>query len=177
MDTRTRTAGSDLAPLGLSNVLVNSLPDTLLLDGAPDDYTVEAIFSRRPAPEEISQLLSPATHSYLARAGYPNVHLEVADRRLRIGHASLEQLRDGLAGAIATRLAEIGREIGQQHEASAARLRESVVRDAERAAAVVALAGSVEFQPQPVEGRDASAEQASDDARTTDWEEEGGRAR
>jgi len=177
METRTQSAGWDLAPLGLSNVLVNSLPDTLLTEDAPDDYTVEAIFSRRPAPDEISELLSPATHSYFERAGYPHAEVAVADRRLRIGHTTLEQLRGGLADVLATRLAEITSEIRQRHEASAERLRASTERDSERAAAVTALAESVTFTARRTDHAEVPTARRSEDAQITDWEEEGGRSR
>ena len=84
MKTQTRTSGADVAALGLGSVLVGSLPAALLTDHAPERYTVEAVFTRRPERDEVTEILGIETRDRLARAGYPTVEVTVSDRRLEI---------------------------------------------------------------------------------------------
>jgi hypothetical protein len=147
MNTQTKASGSDVALLGLGSVLVGSLPATLLTDAAPDRYTVEAVFTRRAAPDELAQLLGGDTRQFLANAGYPTVELTMSDRRLKIANTNLEELRDGLAGMLSERLAAISSDVHARREASAARFQEAADHEHERAAAVAALAESVVFEP------------------------------
>lgn len=171
MDTYSGSTGGDLAPLGLSAVLVSSLPHTLLTADAPARYTVEAVFDRRPDAEEISALRSRETHRMMADLGYPDADIEVSDRRLRISGTSLEELRDGLAAVIAKRLADVSIALRSQRDADRALLRATAGREEERAAKVAALAESVRFTPR------ALVTVPSDDDRVSDWYEEGGSAR
>ncbi|GAB2834287.1 hypothetical protein ACFQ0P_10580 [Microbacterium insulae] len=147
MSTQTETNGADVALLGLGSVLVGSLPTTLLTDGAPDRYTVEAVFTRRPDPDEVRDILGVATRQFLTRAGYPTVEVAVSDRRLEIANTNLEELRDGLAGHLAERLAAISADVRARRQATAAQFEIAAENEHERAAAVATLAESVVFEP------------------------------
>lgn len=152
----TQTHVTDTGLLGLSSVLVGSLPAALLTTAAPDRYTVEAVFTRRPAPDEITAITGEATLHELSRAGHPGVTLSVADRRLLIHNTTLEELRDGLADVLSTRLAEISTQLQRAQEDTATALQDVADREAERAAAVAALAESVTFTARPQHGASAS---------------------
>jgi hypothetical protein len=145
MDTQTRTSGGDAATLGLGSVLVGSLPAALMTEDAPDRYTVEAVFSRRPEREEVTAILGDETRDCLTKSGYPTVEVTVSDRRLEIANTNLEELRDGLASVLADRLAEISAVVRTTREKAAARFAEAAAGENERATAVTALAASVAF--------------------------------
>lgn len=177
----TKTHVTDASPLGVSSVLVGSLPATLLTTAAPDRYTVEAVFTRRPAPDEVAEIVGEATQHGLSQAGYPHVTLSVADRRLVIHDTTLEELRDGLADALSSRLSEISTHLRRVQEATATALQGVADREAERAAAVAALAESVTF-PAPAHPRrgdepDAAAPSPADEAQVSAWDSEGGHER
>jgi len=152
MSTSTRKTG-DSGPLGLSSVLVASLPATLLTDAAPDRYTIEAIFTRRPDPDEVTEILGDGTRAVLTDAGHPDVTLAVSDRRLEIGHTTLEELRDGLAGILSERLATISADVRTRRDEAATRFQDAADHENERAAAVTALAESVTFSAPAVSAR------------------------
>ena len=146
METQTRISGGDAATLGLGSVLVGSLPAALMTEDAPDRYTVEAVFSRRPEREEVTAILGDGTRDYLTKSGYPTVEVTVSDRRLEIANTNLEELRDGLASVLADRLAEISAVVRTTRETAAARFADAAASEHERAAAVTALAASVAFR-------------------------------
>ncbi|MFK4789465.1 hypothetical protein [Microbacterium sp. ZW T5_56] len=172
MDTQTRTSGVVTATLGLGSVLVASLPVALMTDHSPARYSVEVVFSRRPEHDEVKGLLGARTLEVLTDAGYPEVRLAVADRRLIISNTTLEELRDGLAGILAGRVDEISSEIQAVRSQAAAHWREAAVVEESRVAAVTALAGSVTFRSGHHEpGREADA------AQSESWANEGGHGR
>ncbi|TPW71611.1 hypothetical protein [Schumannella sp. 10F1B-5-1] len=138
-DTIERTA------LGLRSVLVGALPVSLLTVDAPERYTVEAVFSRRPEREEIDGILAASTRRHLGDEGYPTIELSVSDRRLEISNTNLEELRDGLGTVLAQRLAAISAEVVAARLVAAARAQESSRVEHRRAAAVIALAESISF--------------------------------
>ena len=143
MDTQKRSHRA--GDLGLGSVLVGLLPATLMTTGAPDAYTVEAVFTCRPEKGEVVAICGSETGEYLAKAGYPAVRLSVADRRLVMENTSLEELRDGLADVIADRLVDISRVVREEREAAAIRFEEAAMREHTRIGAVAALAGAVRF--------------------------------
>jgi hypothetical protein len=165
----------DIGLLGLGSVLIGSLPTALLTDDAPERYTVEAVFTRKPDREEIDAILANETRDYLSQCGYSTVELTVSDRRLEIANTNLEELRDGLASVIARRLAQISIDVQARRVIAAARIQEVTVRERQRAAAVVALAGSVRFTGNP--HADDAARARNDYAQVTDWVGEGGPSR
>lgn len=179
METQTRTSGADTATLGLGSVLVGSLPAALMTDEAPDRYTVEAVFTRRPERDEITEILGRETRDRLAKAGYPTVEVTISDRRLEIANTNLEELRDGLGGVLADRLAEIGAGIRARQDAAAVRFREAAEGEQDRAASVAALAESVTFRTSAARGSepDRRSVAAEDRARIDDWTAEGGHGR
>jgi len=185
METQTRTSGVDTATLGLTSVLAGSLPAALMTDEAPDRYTVEAVFSRRPERDEIVEILGSETRDRLAKAGYSTVELTISDRRLEIANTNLEELRDGLGGVLADRLAEISEGVLAKQDEAAVRFRDAAAGEQDRAASVAALAESVTFRTSadrvPGSGSGPGSDQrsvASDDrARIDDWTDEGGRGR
>lgn len=181
METQTRTSGAKAATLGLGSVLAGSLPAALMTDDAPDRYTVEAVFTRRPERDEVTEILGSETRGALADAGYPTVELTVSDRRLEIANTNLEELRDGLSTVLADRLAEISAGVRARQEAAVARFQNAADDEHVRAAAVTALAESVTFRSS---GRaaDGSASgpvpsEASDGAQIDEWTGEGGHGR
>lgn len=143
--------GSDTgtAALGLKSVLTGSLPAELLTGDAPDRYTVEAVFTRRPEQVEIDAIGGDGAHRFLFERGYPEIQLTVSDRRLRIDNTSLEQLRDGLASVLAEYLALTGSAARMEEQAAIALSRVVAEREHERAEAVRALAESVNFSLPP----------------------------
>ncbi|WP_130453072.1 hypothetical protein [Leucobacter luti] len=165
--------------LGLSTVLVGSLPDTLQSEQAPELYTVEAIFTRRPEQEEVDAIVSAGSRVYLAGRGYPDVRLTVADRRLQIENSSLELLRDGLAEVIADLLLEISNLVQQHQREATAIFQDLFERETAREAAVVELAESVVFAPKadlPVrQAGDATSE--GEAGQVSEWLDEGGALR
>ncbi|WP_433673622.1 hypothetical protein [Microbacterium gorillae] len=172
MDMQTRTSGVVTATLGLRSVLVGSLPATLMTDHSPSRYSVETSFTRQPDHDEVTGLLGTRTLEVLADAGYPEVRLAVADRRLIISNTTLEELRDGLASLLADRLAEISSEIQDLRAAAAAHWREAAVIEESRVAAVTALAESVAFLPS-----DPDVVELDDRTQLENWAAEGGHGR
>ena len=158
-----------------------SLPAALMTDAAPDRYTVEAVFTRRPEKDEVAEILGTRTRDDLVSAGYPTVGLAVADRRLVIANTNLEELRDGLATVIADRLAEISTEVHEKQDAAAIRFEEAAMREHTRAAAVTALAESITFEDSGSAANPhahaSGAAADSDDEQMAGWTSEGGHGR
>lgn len=180
METDTRTSGPDTGLLGLGSVLVGSLPSALMTVDAPDRYTVEAVFTRRPEEDEVRGILADGTRRFLAEAGYPAVAVTVADRRLEIANTSLEELRDGLAHVLADRIAGISEAVHSRRDAAAARFQHAAESEHDRAAAVAVLAESVRFGTGDAEDVPTSAHpggSAADRAQMDDWADEGGHVR
>jgi hypothetical protein len=179
METQTRTSGAETATLGLGSVLVGSLPAALMTDEAPDRYTVEAVFSRRPERDEITAILGSETRDHLAKAGYSTVEVTISDRRLEIANTNLEELRDGLGSVLADRLAEISAGVRARQDAAAVRFREAAEGEQDRAVSVMALAESVTFRTSAARGSepDQRSVAAEDRARIDDWNDEGGHGR
>ncbi len=169
METQTRTGGADAATLGLGSVLVGSLPAALMTDDAPERYTVETVFTRRPQKDEVAAILDGETRDFLTRAGYPTVEVAVSDRRLEIANTNLEELRDGLAAVLMDRLAEISERVRAVRDAAEVRMKDAADHEHTRAAAVVALAESVHFR--------ASGPADADAAQLSEWDGEGGHER
>lgn len=174
MNAKSGSAGQDAGALGLGSIIVGALPETLLTDDAPERYTVEAVFTRKPDRVEVDALLSGDTRRLLSEAGYPAVELTVSDRRLEIANTTLEELRDGLAATLAALLAEISGDVQTERDAAAARSRVAFDREEHRAAAVVALADSVVFTSRAEQATAPRTSTASDRAQVRDWSDEGG---
>jgi len=149
MNATTTAADADIGVLGLRSVLVGSLPPALLTAAAPDRYSVEAVFSRRPEQDEVTEILGSDTRSFLSEHGHPTVELSVSDRRLGIANTNLEELRDGLAGLIVERLAEISAQVKAKHVLALAQSKIASELELDRAAAVVRLAESIDFSVRP----------------------------
>lgn len=179
METQTRTSGIETATLGLGSVLVGSLPATLMTDKAPNRYTVEAVFTRRPEQDEVIEILGCETRDSLTKAGYPNVEVAISDRRLEIANTNLEELRDGLASILADRLAEISAGVRARQDAAAVAFQNAAVSEMVRTAAVTALAESVTFASAK-NSWNVAADKArirSDRAQIDEWTDEGGHGR
>ena len=174
MNAKTRLTGQDAGVLGLGTIIVGSLPETLLTDDAPERYTVEAVFTRKPDRNEVAAILARATRRLLTEAGYPEVELTVSDRRLEIANTTLEELRNGLAATLGARLAEISVDVQAERDDAAARFRVASDREEHRAAAVVALAESIAFAPRDGAAASARASTAADRVQERAWNDEGG---
>ncbi|PZF62774.1 hypothetical protein DEI81_09625 [Curtobacterium sp. MCBD17_013] len=103
-----------LQSLALAGVVASGLPNPLPASSAR--YTVPAVFNRRPEPMEAQAIVTSSVRNAMATAGYPEVTLEIADRRLLIGHTSLEELEQGLAEEIATVIDEISRNVAVEKQ-------------------------------------------------------------
>lgn len=145
MSAQGKNEGQSPELLGLSAVLVGSLPATLMTDDAPDRYTVEAVFTRKADRAEITAIQGHETRTRLSAHGFPTVELRVTDRRLEVANTNLEELRDGLATVIADLLAEISVALITEREIAAHRFHDGSDREQARAAAVASLAESVVF--------------------------------
>ncbi len=135
---------SDL--LGLTTVLAGSLPRTLGTPETPDTYQVDAVFSRRPLPEEVVAIHSAATQQALATAGYPSVTVRVSDRRLEIRNTTLEQLETGLATVLADQFALITSHIREEQATARKLVEDAAGAEGTRIDAVAARAGRIRFQ-------------------------------
>lgn len=133
---------------GVSHILVNELPADLGTPNAPARYDVAAVFTRRPDPHELEMLEQPGVGERLAEAGYADVRLRVADRRLIIERTSLDELAGGLAELIGQILADIGEQAAAEKVSRDETAAEQVRVETSRAAAVVAAAERINFRPQ-----------------------------
>ena len=140
-------------PLALTSVVASGLPADLGGPMANAFYDVPAVFNRRPDVAEMDALRGSDAHRHLSRAGYPEVTMEVHDRRLVIGHTNLDQLERGLSTVIATIVDTVSREALAEKD----RFRESERRDSDeravRAQTVTRAAERVRFVPEPVDAR------------------------
>lgn len=148
MNAAQPTAGQDPSePFAVDRILINELPSTLGTVEAPEFYTVTAVFTRRPLPQELDLLRDPSVGERLAAAGYPRVTLSTSDRRLLIANTNLHELKDGLASTIGTILDEIGRSSATTRSAQAQDAAEAATRAAERAHSVLVEASDIDFSP------------------------------
>lgn len=145
MTPHVATASDGTDVLGLRSVLAGSLPPTLGTPDAPERYTVEAVFSRRPESLEVRAMTGAETRRRLADAGYPLTELSVTDRRLEIAGTNLDDLRDGLGRVLADLLAHISQEIRRDRVERAAALEANAARELDRAADIARLAATVTF--------------------------------
>jgi hypothetical protein len=141
-------AGTTLATteLALGAVLAEALPTSLLTADAPDRYTVAAVFTRRPTRSEVEAIHAGETRDLLSRAGYGTVELRVSDRRLEMANTNLDELQNGLAGVIATRLHDIGVQSAVEHDRFQAEMLEKTQRETDRAAVIALAAATVRFE-------------------------------
>lgn len=128
------TAHGELATGGalrLTSILTSGLPALLGTGQAPTRYTVPVVFSRQVSVPEKTAIEGPETVRRLAARGYPQVTLQVSDRRLLVGHTSLEELEEGLAHELTLLLADIGRAVSRERDerAAAAAVRQSAESD------------------------------------------------
>lgn len=134
-------------PFAVDHILVSDLPSTLGTLEAPERYTVTAVFTRRPLPQELDLLAASDVDDRLTEAGYPAVRLRTADRRLLIDNTNLAELRDGLARLIGSMLDDIGGRVATTRSAQAKDAAELAARAADRAHQVLAEVARVDFSP------------------------------
>lgn len=158
--------------LGLSSILTNSLPLTLMTDSAPERYVIEAVFTRRVDPDEVAFLLGAQTREFLDERGYPEVQLTVSDRRLVIANTNLEELRDGLASDIAELLTWISEQVRVLHHEQDTRREDETNRLRERTEAIFHLAQSISFEPSQRQRAPRSGR--ADERAIGQWDSEGG---
>jgi hypothetical protein len=132
---------------GVSHILVNELPSDLGTPDAPVRYDVAAVFTRRPDPRELALLEQPAVRARLAEAGYSEVGLRVADRRLIIERTNLDELAGGLAELVGRILADIGEQATAEKVSRDETAAERARVETSRAAAIVAAAERIDFRP------------------------------
>lgn len=145
------------APLVLTSVVASGLPVDLGFATAARFYDVPAVFNRRPSPVEMDALRGSEGHEHLVRAGYPEVTMDVRDRRLIISHTNLGQLERGLATVIANSVDFISRAalLVQERKQDAAQT--DLDERTERAAEVTRAATRVRFIPDSAPGTDTAA--------------------
>jgi hypothetical protein len=147
MTTPAAPAPESFEPFAVDHILVNDLPSTLGTLDAPERYTVTAVFTRRPLPQELDLLAASDVDDRLTEAGYPTVALRTADRRLFIDNTNLAELRDGLAHVIGSLLDDIGSRVATTRSTQAKDAAELASRAAERAHQVLEEVGKVDFSP------------------------------
>lgn len=170
----TRNSSTTTEPLGLSSVLTGSLPLSLLTDHAPERYTVEAVFTRRPNPEELKELLGGGTREHMSKSGYPTVEITVSDRRMEVANTNLQELRDGLGMVLSDLLDEISEKVRERNDTAAMQYEAVAAAEQERIAAVTELAKSVRFVTTRRASEDAHLPSAVDNSQMQDWASEGG---
>ena len=136
-----------VAPFAVDHILIDQLPQSLGTLEAPEQYTVMALFTRRPLPQEIVLLKELSVEERLVTAGYPRVSLTVADRRLIITNTNLHELKQGLARTIGQILDDIGKRVATTRSAQAKDAAELATRAAERASHVIDEASGIDFTP------------------------------
>lgn len=151
MNSSANTPNSERETLKLGTVLLDGLPGSLFTDQAPEKYLVAVVFNRRAEPEEADFLTGTAVKERLRSAGYPDVELNVVNRRLEISNTSLEELRDGLSVAIARELAGVEQKFERERVARNAQFRKEVDAESKRSEAVQLLAQSITFDPARIE--------------------------
>lgn len=134
-------------PFAVDRILINELPSALGTIEAPERYTVVAVLTRRPLPQELDLLGDPSVDERLAAAGYPRVTLSTSDRRLLIANTNLHELKQGLASIIGRILDEIGKTSAKSRSAQAGDAVESATRAADRANSVLIEASGIDFSP------------------------------
>ncbi|MFB9958984.1 hypothetical protein [Agromyces bracchium] len=134
-------------PFAVDRILIDQLPSSLGTVEAPERYSVMAVFTRRPLPQELALLGDPAVERQLADAGYPRVTLTTADRRLVIANTNLHELKVGLARTIGLILEDIGKRVAVTRSAQARDAAELATRAAERASHVLDEATQIDFSP------------------------------
>ncbi|WP_129662022.1 hypothetical protein [Rothia uropygialis] len=171
MEEQIENIPDEAGILGLGAVKIGSLPPTLMTDEAPQRYTVDIMFTRRPVSDEIAAITDPSTRDFLVAAGYPHVALDVVDRRLEVSGTNLVELRDGLATMLGERLTTIGGALrGERKMAREQALRDSDAQ-AHRLHLVKDLAEQVSFKL--LTGvHQAALEQ--EEQEEENWENEGG---
>jgi hypothetical protein len=147
MTTPAAPAPESFEPFAVDHILVNDLPSTLGTLEAPERYTVTAVFTRRPLPQELDLLAASDVDDRLTEAGYPTVKLRTADRRLLIDNTNLHELSQGLAHVIGSMLDEIGGRVATTRSAQAKDAAELASRAADRAHQVLTEAAKVDFSP------------------------------
>ena len=147
----TPQADDTTLDLHLLSVLESELPVEIGTADQPDRYTVPVVFSRQVTRTERVRIEDPATAQALtaqlaaAPAG-PGLRLAVSDRRLLIENTNLDELRGGLAAALAAMLRELGRELRTESSARAVQAEARVVEERERAAATHAAVATIRFE-------------------------------
>lgn len=134
-------------PFAVDRILVDQLPLSLGTVESPERYTVTAVFTRRPLPQELALLEAPAVEQQLAEAGYPRVTLRATDRRLMIDNTNLHELKVGLARLIGRILDDVGDRVATTGSAQARDAAELATRAAERAEHVLMEASQIDFSP------------------------------
>ncbi|ROP72577.1 hypothetical protein [Curtobacterium sp. PhB115] len=145
----TNRSEAATTPLALTSVVASGLPSELGTPSAAKYYEVPAVFNRRPDAVEMAALRGADGHAQLVTAGYPDVTLEIQDRRLVIGHTNLPQLERGLATVVATIVDTVSRAALLDRE----RVRDAARADfddrAARAREVTRAAERIRFEPAP----------------------------
>jgi hypothetical protein len=136
--------------LHLRSVLESGLPAQLGTVDEPATYTVPVVFSRQVTASERARIEDPETARRLsiqtgARPKGASLKLVVSDRRLLVENTTLDELRDGLAGALSTMLEEMGHDLRSESADRAAVAQARAVEEARRAAVVHAAVETIHF--------------------------------
>lgn len=147
----TRNLVAESAPglpeqaIALNGVVASALPWNLRTAGEPSKYTVVVALSRRAEPYEIELVQDPSTVRRLHDAGYEDVRLAIAGRRLLVENTSLEQLRAGLAPELARIFRDISIAAQAQKGQRQSEFEAQVLLERDRREAVEALAEEIRF--------------------------------
>lgn len=135
--------------LHLLSILESGLPAELGTADEPATYTVPVVFSRQVSRDERARIEDPATARRLAEqigATGPPLRLAVSDRRLLVENTNLDQLRDGLAAALAAMLRDLGGELRAASDERAVAADARVVEERRRSDATHAAVSTIRFE-------------------------------
>ncbi|WP_150951614.1 hypothetical protein [Microbacterium testaceum] len=108
---------------------------------------MDAVFSRRPSPDEVLAIHSAQTQEALVAAGFPSVTLRVSDRRLEIRNTTLDELEQGLSTVLADHLAYLTTQVRESQEAARKLIQDAAAAEGTRTDALAARASLIMFRP------------------------------
>ncbi|MEN1974655.1 hypothetical protein [Cellulomonas olei] len=146
----TRTPPATLSTdLHIVSVLESGLPSRLATPEQPTAYVVPLVFSRQVSPSERARIEAPETARAIAEATGrtgTGLRLTVSDLRLLVEPTTLEELRDGLAAALAAMLRDLAGELRRASAEREVAAEAQTTRERQRADAVHATIASIRFE-------------------------------
>lgn len=169
-DTMPVSTSAAMSPLRLTEVLVGGLPHDVGVPGGPERYVVPIVLSRRVTDAEKSRIEGRAVRDELAAAGYRDIRLAVADRRLIVTDTNLRELASGLGYRLTRIIDDAVQQVRDEDDARDRRARDARERETARLHLLTSQAGLIDFQAFP------TASVAAEDEGER-WDDDGGTPR